>query len=490
MARNRNEFDTLGRVEFAANVLYGPETARALRNFPISGLVSNPSLVKAIAAIKWAAAQTNRELGVLKPRPAGAIIRAAREIYSGRHRDQFPVDVFQAGAGTSFNMNANEVIANRANEILAGHRGTYNPVDPHDHVNASQSTNDVFPTAIRVASLWLLADLDRALAGAIRAFKSLARRHVRTVKAGRTHLQDAVPTTYRRVFGAYAKCLEGNRHHLRVNAGPLHRINLGATAVGTGLNSPPGYAQTVAADLSAITGLRLTPASDLVEVTQGMGDIALVSATLRTLALDLIRIANDLRLLGSGPNTGLGEINLPPVQPGSSIMPGKVNPVMAEMLDMVCFQVVGNDLVVAMAVQAGQLELNVMMPVMAHALLFSLQIMCNALNVFVEKCVRGITVNITHCRDQAESSAALVTALAPTIGYTAAATASDRARKSGCSLRQFLRDEVGIDSARLDEILDPQKLADGNSYAPSTAGKSQISGSATPRARRNGPGKI
>lgn len=459
MARIRIEQDTLGQVEVPADALYGAETARAVKNFPISGLPNHRSMVKAIAAIKWAAAEANRDLGVLDRRLAGAIIEAAREIYDGSHLDQFPVDVFQAGAGTSFNMNANEVIANRANELLGAKKGTYVPVGSHDQVNASQSTNDVFPTATRVAGLWLLGELDRRLAGVIKAFKVLARRHARTIKTGRTHLQDAVPTTFGRVFGGFAHCLESHRSHLKAASASLQRINLGATAIGTGINAPTGYAGVVARNLSRITALRLRPGADLVELTQSMGDVALVSATVRTLALDLIRIANDLRLLGSGPNTGLGEIALPAVQPGSSIMPDKVNPVIAEMLDMVCFQVIGNDHVVAMAAQAGQLELNVMMPVMAYALLFSLEILTNALAVFAEGCVSGITVDVTHCRDLAESSAALATALAPKTGYAAAATVARKARKTGKSLRRIISEEGLLSPEVADRILDLPRLA-------------------------------
>ncbi|HSO75623.1 MAG TPA: aspartate ammonia-lyase, partial [Blastocatellia bacterium] len=412
--------------------------------------------------VKKAAARVNFRLGALEPRLARAIEAAADEVLEGKLRDQFVVDPFQAGAGTSHNMNANEVLANRAIELLAGQKGNYLVVHPNDHVNMAQSTNDVIPTAMRLAALELEGRLIETLDELGDSLRRKAREFDGIIKSGRTHLQDAVPVRLGQEFGGYAVAVNKNKRRVAHAAEELKEIGLGGTAAGTGLNAPPGYRKLVVEELSAITGIQLRPTTDYFESMQSLSPFVMLSGALRTLATDVIRIAADLRLLGSGPNTGLAEINLPAVQPGSSIMPGKVNPVMAEMTGMVCFQVIGNDLVIANAAQAGQLELNVMMPVVAFNLLMSLTILTNALNALRERCIDGIIANEERCRWYFEHSVALVTALNPKIGYAKAAEIAKQAIASGKTIREAIADAGMFTAREIEELMDARAMTEYN----------------------------
>jgi aspartate ammonia-lyase len=450
----REERDSLGVFVVPADALYGVQTARAVHNFPISGLRAWPALVDAIVTVKKAAACANRDLGRLAEDKAEAIVRAADEILAGRHRDQFVVDVYQAGAGTSFNMNANEVLANRANEILGVARGDYRAgVHPNDDVNMAQSTNDVFPTAMRLAGLTLakplIAEVDE-LAGAL---CDKGREFDDVLKSGRTHLQDAVPIRLGQEFTAYGNAVGKAGERIARASDALAELGIGGTAAGTGLNAGPDYRPLVVQYLREFTGLPVQAGQDPIELMQSQAAVAEFSGTLRSLALELTRIANDLRLLASGPRTGLGEILLPPVQPGSSIMPGKVNPVMAEMLNMVCYQVLGCDATIAFATQAGQLELNVMMPVMAWNLLLAETILRNALHVFTERCVVGITADPAQCGYFLDRSVGLATILNETIGYDAAAQVAKDSVATGKSIRELVLERGLLTGAEMDAIV-------------------------------------
>ena len=413
----RIEKDPLGELEVPADAYWGVHTERARQNFPISGLKPLAAFVDAVIWIKRAAAATHKETGRLEARLADAIARAADEVLAGQHRDQFVVDVYQAGAGTSHNMNCNEVLANRANELLGGKRGAYQPVHPNDHVNMAQSTNDVIPTAIRLAALARLEPLLGALDGLAAALEAKGREFDGIVKSGRTHLQDATPIRLGQEFAAYGHTVRRNRDRLARTADDLRDLGIGGTAVGTGLNAEPRYPELMVKHLRALTRLDLRVGTDRVQLMQSMGDVAAFSGAVRALAVDLNKIANDLRLLASGPRTGLSEIVLPAVQPGSSIMPGKVNHSIAEMVNQVCYQVLGNDQTVALACEAGQLELNVMMPVIAHNIVFALEILAAAVQILTARCVAGIAADAAMCTHWLERSPALVTALAPKVGY-------------------------------------------------------------------------
>jgi aspartate ammonia-lyase len=456
----RIERDSLGDVQVPDDALYGAQTARAIRNFPITGLLPHPSLVRATVLVKRAAAETNRDLGELDAERANVIIAAADRVLAGEFLDQWRVDPIQAGAGTSHNMNTNEVLANLANEALGGRRGEYRPVHPNDHVNMAQSTNDVFPTAMRIASLMQLSELYPVLDRLQAALAAKGREFDRIIKSGRTHMQDAVPIRLGQEFTAYSVSIGKLRKKIERAAESLLELNIGATAAGTGLNSDPRYQQAVVKKLAELTGFPLQPAGNLVEMTESQSAMAEAHGALKLLALELTRIANDLRLMSSGPQTGFGEIVLPPVQPGSSIMPGKVNPVMAEMLNMACFQVIGNDTTITMAVQAGQLELNVMMPVMAFDMLMSTDILKNSIDVFVEYCVEGITANAERCRYLVDSSMGLATALNPYIGYSAAAKVTQESYRTGKPIRQVVLDMGILSEEELDRILDPVAMTE------------------------------
>jgi len=454
MSATRVERDSLGELPVPADALYGIQTERARRNFPISHLRPLASFVDAVVQIKKAAALTHKQTGRLDPKLADAIVRAADEVLGGQHRDQFVVDPYQAGAGTSHNMNANEVLANRANELLGARRGAYAPVHPNDHVNMAQSTNDVIPTAIRLAALAELTPLLDAMGRLAAAFLAKGRAFDRILKSGRTHLQDATPIRLGQEFTAYGHTVERNRDRVAGAADALRDLGIGGTAVGTGLNAEPAYPPLVVKHLRAITGLELREGRDRVQLMQSMGDAAALSGALRTYAMDLGKIASDLRLLTSGPRTGLAEIVLPPVQPGSSIMPGKVNPSIAEMVNMVCYQALGNDVTVATASEAGQLELNVMMPVIAHNLLFTMQLLANASRVLSERAVEGVEADRAQCEHWLERSPALVTALAPKIGYAEAAKLAEEAVAKNVTVRQLVIEKGLLKGKDLEEVLD------------------------------------
>jgi len=465
MAKNafRTEKDTLGEVKLPAGAYWGAQTQRAVENFPVSGLRAHPALVRALVSVKLAAARANRDLGKLDARRAGAIEKACIEVLEdGRLLDQWVVDVFQAGAGTSFNMNSNETIANRANEILGAPLGSYKEVHPNDHVNMSQSTNDTFPTAMQVACVVLGTELLAALDALAEALEEKGHALDGVVKSGRTHLQDAVPVRLGQEFAAYAAAIRRAVEDLDRALEACEELPLGGSAVGTGLNTHPDYAAAAARHLAQISGLDLAPAENLVHAMQSMAPVAGVSAALRNLALELMRIANDLRLLSSGPRTGLAEIRLPAVQPGSSIMPGKVNPVMAECLGMVAMQVVGNDTAVALAVQAGQLELNVFMPVMAHNVLGSLEILKNFLPVFTEKCIRGLSADEARCRAYFESSVGLATILNSSLGYAKAAEVAKEAAATGKTLRELILEKKLMTEEDLVRALDPKRVTEAH----------------------------
>jgi aspartate ammonia-lyase len=450
----RTERDPLGEKEVPANALYGIQTLRATENFPISGLRPLPAFVDAVIWIKRSAAVVHQRTGRLEPRLAEAIVQAADEVLGGRHRDQFVVDVYQAGAGTSHNMNCNEVLANRANEILGSARGVYQPVHPNDHVNMAQSTNDVIPTAIRLAALATLPVTLDGMERLAAALLAKGREFDGIVKSGRTHLQDATPIRLGQEFAAYGHTVARHRTKLEQAADWLRELNIGGTAVGTGINAEPDYASLMAGELQRISGIELRAGQDLVQLMQSMGDVATLSGALRAYVLDLNKIANDIRLLASGPRTGLAEIVLPAVQPGSSIMPGKVNPSIAEMVNQVCYQALGLDTTVALAAEAGQLELNVMMPVIAHNLVFALGIVGNASRVLAERCVSGIEVDEAQCAYWLERSPALVTALAPRIGYAEAAKLAKEALATGLTVKQLVMQKGILEGAELEEVLD------------------------------------
>jgi len=460
MSATRVERDPLGELPVPAEALWGVQTERARLNFPISNLRPLAPFVDAVVRIKKAAALTHKETRRLDAKLADAIVRAADEILGGEHRDQFVVDPYQAGAGTSHNMNANEVLANRANELLGGKRGDYKPVHPNDHVNMAQSTNDVIPTAIRLAALAELPGLVAALDSLARAFAAKGKAFDAVVKSGRTHLQDATPIRLGQEFAAYGHTVERNRERIVRAADDLRDLGIGGTAVGTGLNAEPRYPALMVKHLKAITGLDLREGKDRVQLMQSMGDAASFSGAVRTYAVDLGKIASDLRLLVSGPRTGLAEITLPAVQPGSSIMPGKVNPSIAEMVNMVCFQVIGNDVTVATAAEAGQLELNVMMPVIAHNLLASMQILGNATRVLAERCVDGIEADAAQAAHWLERSPALVTALAPKIGYAEAAKLAKEAVAKNVTVRQLVIEKGLLKGKELDEVLDLRAMTE------------------------------
>jgi len=458
----RIERDTLGEVRVPDGALYGAQTQRAVENYPISGLRENPVFVRAFILLKKAAALANREAGAIDDGLADAIARSCDDLLANlpHYIEHFVVDVFQAGAGTSFNMNCNEVIANLANLSLGGRVGEYKPVHPNDHVNMAQSTNDVFPTAIRVATLMLLRDLWPALDGLAMALLDRGEAFKDVIKSGRTHLQDAVPVTLGQEFKAYGEAVARATRLLATAAIELREVGLGGTAAGTGINAPRGYRHLVVKYLNAMEpDLELHSAGDLREAMQSQLPVAAVSAALRNLALELTRIANDLRLLASGPHTGLAEIILPAVQPGSSIMPGKVNPSMLECLNQVCFHIIGADTAVAFAVQAGQLELNVMMPLMAFEVLFSIEILKNFLPLFTEKSIRGIEADRERCEAYYISSPSLATALNPIIGYARAAEIAKESAKTGTPIPQLLRERHLLSDEEIARIFTPEFLA-------------------------------
>jgi aspartate ammonia-lyase len=457
----RTERDPLGDVQVPADAYYGVQTQRAVLNFPISGLRAPAELVTATILVKKAAAQANASLGRLSPDVAAAIVGAADEVLGGSLRDQFVVDVYQAGAGTSHNMNANEVLANRASEILGEPRGTYRRVHPNDHVNEGQSTNDVYPTATRLALLLGAASL---VAAARELANSLARKgdeFAGVLKTGRTHLQDAVPMTLGQEFGGYAACISRGAEDVAHASEQLLELNVGATAIGTGLNAGDDYRRLVVANLARYTALPLLPATNLFRVTQSMGDVLAYSGAMRRLAVELGKVASDLRLLSMGPRAGLAEIALPAVQPGSSIMPGKVNPSVPEMVNQVCFQVMGCDQTIALACEAGQLELNVMMPVIAWNALHASTILREAMKALRARTIDGITADAPRAKELLDRSTAAATALSPHIGYAATAEIAKASITSGRSIRDLVLERGLLDAKQLDEILSVASMTKG-----------------------------
>jgi len=457
-AATRKERDSLGTLEVPADAYYGVQTARAVANFPISGERLHVEMVRALTRIKIAAARANIEVGALDKKIGDAVLTAAAETLAGKFDNDFVVDAYQAGAGTSFHMNVNEVIANRACEILGGARGDHALVSPNDHVNMAQSTNDVIPTAMRLSAYALSGPLHgemEALAGAL-AGRERAFAHV--LKSGRTHLQDAVPITLGQEFSGYQKCVEGWAASLARSREGLLPLGLGGNAAGTGINAHPEYRGRAVKHLAALAGAPFRPAENLFEAMQSMAPFVRLSSDLRGFCLDLTRIANDLRLLASGPTTGLYEIVLPAVQPGSSIMPGKVNPVILEMTNMVCFQVIGYDTTVAYAAQAGQLELNVMMPVIAHNLLRALAILAPALRALREKCIDGITANEEVCRRYFERSTSLATALNPYVGYLKAAEIAKESIKTGKTVVELVREKKLLTEEQIAKAFSPEGM--------------------------------
>lgn len=453
----------MGEKTLPDSAYYGIQTLRAVENFPISGWKPWPEFVDATVHIKRAAAIVNRELGQLDPKIADAIVMASDEILGGELRDQFVVDVYQAGAGTSHNMNANEVLANRACELLGSQKGDQKLVSPNDHVNRAQSTNDVIPTAIRVMARLLLPSLLAEMKGLEDAFREKSKEYWEVLKSGRTHLQDAVPVTLGQEFLAYADIVKEHVRRVEAAAEDCLYLGIGGTATGTGLNAHPQYQAKMCDQLAKHTGAAFKPSSNLMEAMQSMAPFTTLSGALRNFAADLYKMTTDLRLMDSGPFTGISEIQMPPVQPGSSIMPGKVNPVLCEMTAMVCFQVFGTDLTIANAAQAGNFELNVMMPVIAFNLGLEMRILTTACNALQTKCIRGIKANAEKCEHYAESTLMLVTALSPHIGYLKAADVAKECLKTGKTIRQVTLEWNLMPADKLDEVLDLRKMANLNS---------------------------
>lgn len=458
----RIEKDSLGEMQVPAGAYYGAQTQRAVLNFPISGMRPYPAFVWSMATIKRAAAEVNLDLSLLDAQIAGAIVTATQEVRDGKLADQFVVDPFQAGAGTSHNMNINEVIANRASEILGTPlSASKKPVSPNDHVNMAQSTNDTIPTAIRLGCLWRLPELLNAVQALANALDQKAVEFDGVVKSGRTHLQDAVPVRLGQEFSGYAKAVARDADRIAHAADNLRRMPIGGTATGTGLNAHPEYHARMVKRLSELLGQPLQTSDNLFESMQSMADMADFSASIRTLAITLIRVANDFRLLSSGPSTGLDEIRLPAVQPGSSIMPGKVNPVLAEMLDMTCFHVIGNDQTVMMAAQAGQLELNVMMPIIAHNLFEMMHVMIGAVNAFTTKCVVGLKANPEKANGWLAKNAILVTALNPVIGYLNGAAIAKEAMASNRTIKEVVVEKGLLSAEEAEKLLDARQMTEG-----------------------------
>ncbi|HZR70491.1 MAG TPA: aspartate ammonia-lyase [Burkholderiales bacterium] len=475
-APTRVEHDSLGERAVPAGAYYGIHTLRALENFPITGVPISiyPELVRALACVKQAAALTNNALGLLPDAKADAIVRACEEIREGELLEQFVVDVIQGGAGTSTNMNANEVIANRGLELMGHARGDYRHLHPLDDVNMSQSTNDVYPTAVNVALHFAIGALAAAMAGLRAAFGDKAREFATALKMGRTQLQDAVPMTLGQEFSTYAVMLEEDEQRLREAALLITEVNLGATAIGTGINAHPDYAPLACAKLSDITGIRLVTASNLVEATQDAGAFVQLSGVLKRIAVKLSKTCNDLRLLSSGPRAGLGEIVLPAVQAGSSIMPGKVNPVIPEVVNQIAFEVIGNDVTVSFAAEAGQLQLNAFEPIIAHSLFKSIGHLAHGIDALRERCVTGIAANRERMARMVEQSIGIATALNPYIGYGAASDVAREALATGKTVYELVLEKKLLPKERLDEILEPEALTRPGFVAPARVKKTDL----------------
>lgn len=460
MGEFRLEHDLLGNKEVPKEAYYGIQTLRAVENFNIIGHCPNRQLILAVAMVKKAAAISNMKLGLLDEEKGKAIVQAADEVLEGKFADQFVVDAIQGGAGTSINMNVNEVLANRAIEILGGDKGDYSIISPNTHVNMSQSTNDVFPTAIRIAAIKLANGLLTQLELLQNALNKKADEFDDVVKVGRTHLQDAVPIRLGQEFGAYAQVIGRDEARIKTSLQNLHEINLGATAVGTGLNAKVEYLELAARNLRNISGLALRRTDNLVDATQNTDVLAAFSSTLKILAINLSKIANDLRLMASGPRAGISEIKLPAMQPGSSIMPGKVNPVIPEVVNQVAFQVIGNDHTIALAVEAGQMELNVMEPVITHNLLQSIEILTNAIRVFRERCIVGITANRERCQQMVERSIGIITALIPHIGYEKASQLAKEMSDTDETVPELIAKKNLLSPDEINSVLSPKAMTE------------------------------
>jgi len=458
--RTRSEHDLLGDRNVPAEVYYGIQTMRAIENFNISGVTLNfyPVIIEGLAMVKKAAARANLELGLLSEPVGNAIIQACNEVINGRHHKQFAVDMIQGGAGTSTNMNANEVIANIALEILGYNKGDYKYCHPNNHVNLSQSTNDAYPTAAKIALINANKKLIQILIDLIKSFRNKADEFKNVIKMGRTQLQDAVPMTLGQSFEAWATTLEEDVERLTENANLFLEVNMGATAIGTGINSEPGYREKVTQHLRNITGLNIVTARNLMEATQDTGAFIMYSAAVKRLSIKLSKISSDLRLLSSGPRCGLNEINLPPMQPGSSIMPGKVNPVIPEVVNQIAYKVIGNDLTVNLAAEAGQLELNVMEPVIVQSLFESIEMLKNGMITLKHRCIDGITANEEHCRRKVMNSIGLVTALNPALGYEACTMVAKEALETGRGVYELVLEKGLLSKEELDEILQPENM--------------------------------
>ena len=460
MTKFRTESDLIGELQVPNEAYYGVQTQRAIDNFHISNykMYHFPEFVKAIGYVKLAAAQTNHELGLLPDWLLAPISQACQEVIDGKWNEQFPVDMFQGGAGTSVNMNANEVIANRALESMGYEKGDYQHCWPNDHINCSQSTNDAYPTTIKLATYRMNQKLVKKLQEVVAAFRQKGKEFADVIKMGRTQLQDAVPMTLGQEFEAFAATLEDNITRLDNNAKLLLEINMGGTAIGTGLNAPEGYAKLCAEKMAALTGEAFVSSKNLIAATPNTGAYVSYSSALKRLAVELSKVCNDLRLLASGPRSGLHEINLPAMQPGSSIMPGKVNPVIPEVVNQVCFKVIGNDLTVSFAAEAGQLELNVMEPVLCQAIFESVSLLENALDTLRSKCVEGITANREVCLEMVKHSIGIVTALNPYIGYKNSTKIAKEALETGKSVYNLVLEHQLLSKAELDNILDPKNM--------------------------------
>jgi len=456
----RTENDLLGDMQVPAKAYYGIQTQRAIDNFHISGvkLYQFPEFIKGLAYVKWAAAETNFQLGLLEEKLKNAIVEAAKEVVSGKFDKEFPIDMIQGGAGTSTNMNINEVLANRALELMGYQKGEYQYCSPNDHVNLSQSTNDAYPTSIRIASVNSNIKLIEHLRDLIASFRKKGEEFKHVLKMGRTQLQDAVPMTLGQEFEAFAATLEEEVDRLTQNCNLMLETNMGATAIGTGINAAPGYAKLCAENLAKVTELAIFTAPNLIEATPDTGAYVIYSSALKRMAIKISKICNDLRLLSSGPRCGFNEINLPPMQPGSSIMPGKVNPVIPEVMNQVCYRVIGNDLTVTMAAEAGQLQLNVMEPVLTYAIMESMQLLSNGMDTLREKCIDGITANEEHCREMVLNSIGIVTALNPYIGYKNSTKIAKEALATGKSVYNLVLEHNILSKAQLDDILNPENM--------------------------------
>ncbi|MDR0510035.1 MAG: aspartate ammonia-lyase [Rikenellaceae bacterium] len=458
--KTRTEHDLLGDREIPDEYYFGVQTMRAIENFDISNvrLYFHPEIIDALSIVKEASARANCDIGLLDPRIASAIVEACKEIRKGELNDQFVVDMVQGGAGTSTNMNANEVIANKALEIMGYARGDYQHCHPNNHVNMSQSTNDAYPTAIKIALTCAIDDLVRRLELLIDTFRNKGREFASVIKMGRTQLQDAVPMTLGQEFDAYVANLEEEIDRLRQNKNLFLEVNMGATAIGTGINADPDYTPACIGHLRRLTGLEIVAASNMIEATNDTGAFIMNSSAVKRLAVKLSKICNDLRLLSSGPRTGLAEINLPPMQPGSSIMPGKVNPVIPEVINQIAFKVIGNDLSIVLAAEAGQLELNAFEPIIVHSLMESIKMLGGGMDALRQRCISGITANEERCRDLVLGSIGLVTALNPYLGYEASTELAQKALRTGKGVYQLVLEENLMSKEELDNLLAPENM--------------------------------